>query len=154
MSQTETPLGLSLVMCDTIIEDKHTGKKTLVGLFDRIHARRFPCVHPLMCVFVSLTGARGHFPCEVVCRHQDSHTVAFAAKGEVTIRDPRQVVDLVFRLSGVTFTKPDMYWLNLVVDDIPIMMRPLFVMETGSVGKDRPGDGAGAEPPGGSAPEN
>lgn len=152
MPQLETPLGLSLLMCDTIIEDKHTGKKTLVGLFDRVHARRFPCVHPFMCVFVSLTGARGNFPCEVVCRHQDSHTVAFSAKGEVSMRDPRQVVDLVFRLSGVTFSKPDMYWLNFVVDDVPIMMRPLFVMESGKSGKERKGDEGSQGEPGEAAP--
>ncbi|MBN2449893.1 MAG: hypothetical protein JXR77_05865 [Lentisphaeria bacterium] len=135
MPPLETPLGLSLLMCDTIIEDKHTGKKTLVGLFDRVHARRFPCIHPFMCVYVSLTGARGRFSCEVLCRHQDNHTVAFSAKGQVELRDPRQVVDLVFRLGGVTFAKPEMYWLNFVVDDVPIMMRPLFVVEGGNTGK-------------------
>lgn len=152
MSQIETPLGLSLLICDTIIEDKHTGKKTLVGLFDRVHARRFPCVHPFMCVFVSLTGARGRFPCEVVCRHQDGHTMGFSAKGEVVMRDPRQVVDLVFRLSGVTFPKPDTYWLNFVIDEVPIMMRPLSVFDSGKAGKGSkgedggPGDAADAAP--------
>ena len=148
MPALESPLGLSLLMCDAIIEDKHTGKKTLVGLFDRVHARRFPCVHPFMCVFVSLTGARGKFPCEVVCRHQDSHTVAFSAKGEVTMRDPRQVVDLVFRLSGVTFAKPEMYWLNFIIDDVPIMMRPLFVIDSTKGGKPPKGGEGEPEEPG------
>ena len=150
MSQLESPLGLSLLMCDTIIEDKITGKKTLVGLFDRVHARRFPCVHPFMCVYVSLTGARGRFPCEVFCRHRDTQTLAFSAKGEVTMRDPRQVVDLVFRMSGVTFAKPDMYWLNFVIDDVPIMMRPLFVVQAGRSGgkgkSEAPSDGVDGEP--------
>ena len=153
MSQIETPLGLSLLMCDTIIEDKHTGKKTLVGLFDRVHARRFPCVHPFMCVFVSLTGARGRFPCEAICRHQDSRTVAFSAKGEVTMRDPRQVVDLVFRLSGVTFPKPEMYWLNFVIDDVPIMMRPLFVIDSGKAGKERKAEDGSQDNAGDAAPK-
>jgi hypothetical protein len=153
MPARETPLGLSLLMCDTIIEDKHTGKKTLVGLFDRVHARRFPCVHPYMCVFVSLTGARGRFPCEVVCRHQDSHTVALSAKGEVTMRDPRQVVDLVFRLSGVTFPKPEMYWLNFVIDEMPIMMRPLFVVESGKSSKGDKAEGSSPEAPPDEAPK-
>ncbi len=154
MPVRETPLGLSLLMCDTIIEDRHTGKKTLVGLFDRVHARRFPCVHPFMCVFVALTGARGRFPCEVVCRHQDGHTVAFSAKGEVNMADPRLVADLVFRLSGITFPKPDMYWVNFVVDEVPIMMRPLFAVESEKPGKpDRPGPGASPEGGPGQGPE-
>lgn len=127
MAHMETPLGLALVVCDSIIEDKHTGKKTLVGLFDRITAARLPCVHPAMSIFVSLTGARGEFPCEVICRHTDDETVAFSAQGQVVLKDPRQVVDLVFRMRGVRFPKADMYWTNFLIDGIPIMMRPLFV---------------------------
>lgn len=120
-------MGLALVVCDTIIEDKVTGKKTLVGLFDRIHTAKIPCVHPAMNVFVSLTGGRGQYPCEVVCRHTDNETVAFSARGNVTLRDPRQVVDLVFRLKGVRFPRADTYWLHFLADGIPIMMRPMFV---------------------------
>lgn len=127
MARLDLPMGLVLVTCDQIIEDKLTGKKTLVGLFDRVQAAQFPCVHPAMAVLVSLTGARGEFPCEIVCRHTDGTTVVFSAKGKVKLGDPRQVVDLVFRLNGVHFPKADMYWLSFIVDDVPIMMRPLFV---------------------------
>ena len=125
MAALETPMGLALVVCDTIIEDKLTGKKTLVGLFDRIQAGRFPCVHPAMTVFVSITGGRGKYPCEVVCRHQDEESVAFSAKGHVALPSPQAVVDLVFRLNGVRFPKPGAYWLHFKVDDVPIMMRQL-----------------------------
>ncbi len=120
-------MGLALVICDTIIEDKATGKKTLVGLFDRLFSGRFPCVHPSMSVFVTLTGSRGTFPCEVICTHTDDATIAFSAKGEVKLLDPRQVVDLVFRLQGVRFPKEGNYWLRFHVEGIPIMMRTLLV---------------------------
>ena len=120
-------MGLALLVCDTIIEDKLTGKKTLIGLFDRIQSGRFPCVHPAMTVFVSLTGSRGNYPCEVICRHQDNETVSFSAKGQVSLPDPLTVVDLVFRLNGVRFPKPGTYWLHFKVEDVPIMMRQLTV---------------------------
>lgn len=136
MPALETPMGLALVVCDTIIEDKLTGKKTLVGLFDRVQTSRLPCVHPTMTIFVSLTGGRGEYPCEVVCRHTDSETVAFSAKGKVNLRDPRQVVDLVFRLKGVRFPKSDMYWLHFLVDGVPIMMRPLVIQKTSPAKRD------------------
>jgi len=48
----------------------------------------------------------------------------------VALKDPRQVVDLVFRLKGVRFPKSDMYWLHFLVDGVPIMMRPLIVQKT------------------------
>ena len=134
MAMLETPMGLSLLICDTVIEDKLTGKKSLVGLFDRVHAQRLPCVHPAMAVFVSVTGGRGEYPCEIICRHQDGETSAFDAKGKVTLRDPRQVVDLVFRLNGVKFPKDGLYWLTFQMDEIPIMMRPLQVQRRQSKG--------------------
>jgi len=127
MPAAETPMGLALIVCDTILEDRLTGKKTLVGLFDRVQTAKLPCVHPEMCVFVSLTGGRGEYPCEIVCRHVDGETIAFSAKGKVVMRDPYQVVDLVFRLKGARFPKEDKYWLHFLVEGIPIMMRQMLV---------------------------
>jgi len=127
MATLETPMGLSLLICDSVLEDKHTGKKSLVGLFDRIQTQSLPCVHPGMAVFVSITGGRGEYPCEIICRHQDGNALAFEAKGQVTLRDPRQVVDLVFRLNGVRFPEIGLYWVTFQVDEVPIMMRPLQV---------------------------
>ena len=147
MATLETPMGLSLQICDSVIEDKHTGKKSLIGLFDRIHARVLPCVHPAMAVFVSITGGRGEYPCEIVCRHQDGTTLAFEAKGKVALADPRQVVDLVFRMNGVRFPLEGLYWVTFQMDDIPIMMRPLQVRTpeakppAGSPGEDQTAGG-------------
>lgn len=137
MAMLETPMGLSLLVCDSVIEDKHTSKKSLIGLFDRIQAQRLPCVHPAMCVFVSVTGGRGEYPCEILCRHQDGKNLAFAAKGQVVLRDPRQVVDMVFRLNGVRFPVEGLYWLTFQMDEVPIMMRPLQVQK-GAPGKGDP----------------
>lgn len=122
-------MGLSLVVCDQIIEDKLTGKKTLVGLFSRISAAKLPCIHPTMSVFVSMTGGQGEYPCEVLCRHADGEPVVFSAKGKVTLRDPQQVVDLAFRLNGVRFPRAGMYWVNFLIDEVPLMMRPLFLLK-------------------------
>lgn len=129
MTTLETPMGLALVVCDTIIEDKLTGKKTLVGLFDRVHSAHFPCVHPAMSVFVSMTGGRGEYPCEILCQHMDGATLAFSAKGKVALSDPRKAVDLVFRLQGVRFPIAGVYWIRFLVDSVPIMMRQLLVQQ-------------------------
>ena len=80
-----------------------------------------------MAVFVSITGGRGEYPCEIICRHQNGNTLAFEAKGKVVLRDPRQVVDLVFRLNGIRFPELGLYWVTFQVDEVPIMMRPLQV---------------------------
>jgi len=125
MPLAETPMGLALLLCDVVIEDKTTGKKSLIGLFDRIHTQAFPCVHSSMAVFVSLTGGHGDCPCEITCRHEDGETVAFSLRGDIKFPDPAKVVDLIFRLNGVRFPKPGTYWVHFFADEVPIMMRPL-----------------------------
>src|SRR5436305_596684 len=61
MSAQPKPVPMAIVICDQIIEDRLTGKKTLVGLFNSIAARSFPCTHATMSVFVSLTEGRGKY---------------------------------------------------------------------------------------------
>lgn len=131
-------MGLVLVACDMLIEDKQSSKKSLIGLFDRLYAGTFPCTHPAMTVMVSLTSGRGDYPCELVCRHADSETVAFSAKGKIAFREPSQVLDLVFHLKGVRFTKPGTYWLHFLVDDVPVLMRPLFIQKAEAADKEKP----------------
>ncbi len=129
MAELETPMGLALIICDQIIEDRLSGKKSLVGLCDRIGSTQFPCVHSELGVFVTLTSGRGEYPCEIVCRHSDNKTLAFSAKGQIALQDPSQVVDIVFRLRGLRFPKPGTYWVHFLADGVPIMMRPLRVQQ-------------------------
>lgn len=129
MNARENPMGLALLICDSVIQDKISNKRTLVGLFDRLFAGKFPCIHPALAVFVSLTSARGQYPCEIRCRHGESGEIAFAAKGQVGFKDPRQVVELVFNFQGVRFTEAGEYWLEFLVDEIPVMMRRLQILQ-------------------------
>ncbi len=127
MTKLEAPMGLALLICDTMIEDKNTGKKSLIGLFSRIESARFPCLHPEMTIYVSLTSGRGKYPCEVICRQADGEKPVFAVKGDIQFPSQNHVVDLVFRMHGVRFPAPGTYWVHFLADDMPIMMRPIEV---------------------------
>ncbi len=125
----EIPMGLALLVCDTIIQEKQTNKRSLIGLFDRLYTKNLPCVHPSLSIFVSLTSGRGNYDCEVVCRHQETDTNAIAVKGKVAFRDPMQVVDLVFNVQGVCFRNTGEYWLEFRIDNVPVMMRRIFIIQ-------------------------
>jgi hypothetical protein len=129
MAKLETPMGLAFCVCDSVIEDRTTRKKSLIGLFDRVSSRHFPCVHPELTVYLSLTSGHGTYPCACECRHTDGETIAFRVNGSVTMKDPTQVADLVFRLRGVRFEKPGTYWLQFMVDGDPLLMRRFLVHE-------------------------
>lgn len=128
MLTNERPIGLALLLCDSVIQDKATNKRTLIGLFDRLASRHLPFVHQRLSVYISLTSGRGDYLCEVRCRHTDSATTIFAIKTRVHMDNPLAELQLVFNVAGARFTHAGMHWLEFSVDSIPIMMRRLQVV--------------------------
>ena len=69
--EKSSPIGLAIVICDQIIEDKLTHKKSLIGIFNQIATPTFPCRHPRMAVFVSLTEGRGAYDVRLRMVHEE-----------------------------------------------------------------------------------
>jgi hypothetical protein len=107
------PTCLAIVLCDYVIEDKATNNKSLIGLFNRVQAAKFPCSHPRMVIFITLTDGRGDTPVEVFLERASDHREIFKAQGRVEFREPNHVIDLVFDLRGVTFEEPGAYFVGI-----------------------------------------
>ena len=126
-NNSEVVMGLALILCDTIIEDCATGKKSLIGLFSQIHAPKLPCVHQSMNIFVSVTGGQGTYPCQIVCEHPQLDRPVFCLDCKIKFENPFQVVDMVFQMKAVRFTLPGKYELKVIIDGVPELIRPLIV---------------------------
>ena len=61
MAPPKPSLDRALLVCDMVIEDKTTNKKSLVGLFTHIWAMAFPFAPHKMGVYFSLTDAEGTY---------------------------------------------------------------------------------------------
>lgn len=131
MSSAEMPIGLALVLCDTIIEDKTSGKKSLIGLFGQIQTPKIPCVHQSMMLLVSLTGGKGNYPCKIVCEHPDLPAPVFSISCTVKMDNPFQVLDLIFKIKSIRFPLASQYWIRVFIDEVPLMMRPISIIKTG-----------------------
>jgi len=157
VAYSEIPIGLALILCDTVIEDRHTMKKSLIGLFSQIRAASFPYTHPLIHLVVSLTGGKGDYPCEVLCQHDDLKTKVFSIKNNLRFRSHDEVAELVYNLKSLTFPRPGRYWFKVLLDDMPIMMRPVLVVSRQEAKPppppNRPGRPPSPPPPPPSPPE-
>jgi hypothetical protein len=129
MSLSEMPIGLALISCDTVIEDRRSGKKSLIGLFGQLNVRKLPYIHPSMSLFVSMTGGTGEHACEVLCSSAGQKNPVFSVKGKIKFDHPQQVIDMVFQLQSIRFPQADTYWIKVIVDEVPLMMRPLVVVQ-------------------------
>lgn len=122
-----TPSGLAIVVCDQIIEDKLTSKKSLIGIFNNIASHQFPCRHPQISVFVSLTEGRGQCQARLRIVHQESDAAVADVNGQIQFPDVNAVVELVFNLVGLTFPEPGLYAIEFYCDDALVLERRFHV---------------------------
>jgi hypothetical protein len=127
MTDKPAPTGMAIVICDQIIEDKLTGKKSLIGIFNQIATQNFPCRHPQVCVFVSLTEGRGQCAARLRIVHDESDHVVGEVNGNIQFPDVHTVVELNFNLVGLVFPNPGMYSIEFYCDDALVLERRFHV---------------------------
>ena len=119
------PLGM--IICDTVIQDIKTSKKSLIGLFSQINAVRKPIQHPKMTVFLVLTEGNGRYECELRCVRDDDDTVIMKANGGIDFKSPQQVLELAFDLNGPVFPDFGHYRFEFFAEGEPVISRKFRV---------------------------
>src|SRR5882724_673974 len=123
MSDQPIPSGVAIVVCDLIIEDKLTSKKSLIGIFNQIATQDFPYRHPQISVFVSLTEGRGQCAARLRIIHDESDHVVAEVKGNIEFPDVHAVFELSFNLVGLVFPQPGTYSIEFYCDDALVLER-------------------------------
>lgn len=127
-----SPTALAFIICDTVIEDKITNKKSLVGLFNSIWAKSFPCTHPVLHVFVSLTGGHGEYQGNLTCvKHDEENIKVLGLSGPIKFNGPLEVVELNFEIRGVVFPKAGIYQFQFLCNNVPVASRKFQVVKRG-----------------------
>jgi hypothetical protein len=122
-----SPIGLALVVCDQIIEDKLTNKKSLIGIFNQIATPVFPCRHARLGVFVALTDGRDRCDVRLRIGHEESAHLVADVRGQIQFPDVNAVVELNFDLVGLVFPQPGLYSIEFSCDDMLILERRFHV---------------------------
>ena len=127
MTEKPLPKPLAIVICDTIIDDRSTSKKTLVGTFNQIGASALPCQHGEFHVYAALTDGHGSYASKLVIHHRESGRTVFGMQGPIAFTDPKQVVELTFVLKRVVFPVEGAYDIELLCDERHVIARSLSV---------------------------
>ena len=129
MPSANPPILLALMLCDTIIREEGSHKYSLIGTFNSIFARSFPCVHPSFSVYLALTDGRGQVPCTLRMLELESGKEVFALKGTVDFKDPTGVAEIPFLIHQVRFPKPGEYALEFQADGELLGTRKLRIQK-------------------------
>ncbi len=118
MPSPPLPVVKAFLICDQVIHDAQTGKKTLVGVFHELRADRFPAVHPVLWIYANLTDARGRYGFEI--RFVDVERNKVLGNGTpppIDIPGPLQTTELSAQLRNVQLPGPGTYEFQLLTND-------------------------------------
>jgi hypothetical protein len=124
------PTGLAIMLCDQIIEDKQTSKKSLIGIFNQLGAAEFPCHHSRLSVFVSITEGRGSSDARLRIVNEETDKPVADVRGQIQFPDIHSVVEICFNFGMLTFEMPGLYSIEFYCDDNLVLERRFHVLKT------------------------
>ena len=123
----EKPEALALIVCDQILVEAGTGKKTLIGIFNEIGCSKFPAAHPNMVVFVSVTGGRGTYGTSLRLIFDGQEKPIFEIPAVMHVDTPMQVVEFAFKLRGLNLSSAGLYRFEFLCNEELIFSRVFSV---------------------------
>ena len=130
------PSVQAFLVCDSVIVDSQTGKKSLIGTFTHLWAPRFPCQHHQMGIYFCLTDAEGvyEFELRLVYLDQDA-IVGKATLSPFTIKNRLEIHDFGVNIPSLVFPGPGRYEFRLYANGFFITPKDFNVIQ-----QDRPGE--------------
>jgi len=115
------PSVLATLLCDWIIVEQGTAKKTLVGLFDILTVAAFPTVQS-MGFYARLTDLEGHyhFDVRVVRLAGEEEELLGGAQAEFRADDRLAILEMALNLPPVPLAAPGRYEFQLFADGVYI----------------------------------
>lgn len=124
-----TPVVKSFLVADGVIQDRATGKWSVIGIFDRIFAPQFPCVHPMVAIYVKLADALGRYTVRVEFRDAEEDRCVSAFEGiDLEVKDRLQGVEFGISTHGLPLQKPGRYLFQLFLNEEYCASSPLTVV--------------------------
>jgi Family of unknown function (DUF6941) len=118
MTESTVPTVLALLLCDQVIIDAQTNKKTLIGVFDNVNSYSYPATVKLA-LYAKLRDAEGVYDFRVrVVSLKDESAVANLEIKEARIPNPLQPTELAINIPVLQFREPGRYEFQLYANDV------------------------------------
>ena len=121
MSSDLIPTVVALLLCDTVIIEEGTGKKSLIGVFDRFNFPEFPAQVQGFSFYARLTDVEGNytFRIDVTDLEFDKVILSIDSSEALTPENVRYM-DLVLTMPPVKFPRPGNYEFQLYANRVYI----------------------------------
>ncbi len=140
------PTLVSLLVCDQVIDDRLSNKKSAIGLFNTVLVPSLPTRIHQLAVMATLTEITGRTPLQLRLMRDEDDSIMMQTRGHVDAPNPLAMVDLVFAMQGVPVAKAGQYAFELLSEG-ELLGRRRFQVRVG-----RPPRPKAAPPPGATDP--
>lgn len=111
--KTVYPVCEAFLICDGVQVDRNSGKKSLIGLFDKIKAKSFPAAHPVFSIYIRLSAGTGQYAMSVRVVGPTGDEIG-ELTGSVNFGDDKlSKSELVLNLQNTPFPAAGQYQLQL-----------------------------------------
>lgn len=115
MAEKVKPVLLAMIICDQLIREEGTKKISLLGLFNRVGAKTFPCVHSRLHIFVAVTDYMGTADCELKFSDNSGKEIVKLA-GQFNFPNKLAVIEMNFRMDNLPLPKAGAYHFDFIID--------------------------------------
>jgi len=140
------PVVKAFLVCDMILHDAATNKRSLIGVFHDLGSTQFPAVHPNLWIYANLTDAKGKYEFEFRLLDVTRNALVGGAKPPpIEIGDPRQTAEFSAQLRNLTLPAAGIYEFHLLANNELIATKAIRVVHVD--GQGRPVPPAAPPPP-------
>ena len=108
------PKANSIMICDNVLTEEGTNKKSLIGIFEHILSSQFPCVHGALSLYVKLTDAAGEYTFHLELYDlEQNKKLGEGTTTPISIKDRHDFHEVIFKLMGLVFEHPGKYEFRL-----------------------------------------
>lgn len=129
MATGREPLGLAMVICDAIHDDRWTNKRTLLGVRSEFEFDDFPAVIPALCVHAVVTECTGELTLKVQALNPfpEYESVIRESEARTICDDPITVIEVDFSLHDLVFPVPGDYIVDFQVNGYTVLLRRISI---------------------------
>ena len=100
----------AFLLCDYVLHEAGTNKKSLIGIFEDIHITAFPHSYPRIAVYVNLNDAHGKYVLELrLVSSADNSVIGSGKTPEVQIDNPLRTCEFALQIQNLIFRQPGVY---------------------------------------------
>ena len=119
------PVVKSFLMADSVIQDRMTGKWSIIGVFDRVMAPRYPTFHSPLAFYIKFADAEGVYKIRMELRDADDRRIGLIEGIQLEAKVAVQSVDIGFPAPPLGLERPGKYQFQLYANDEFLASVPL-----------------------------